>query len=406
MKKRHIGLYEGIGGFSLAAEKLDYETVAWCEWSAFCQRVLKYHFPNAKSFGDITTSDFSEYEGSIDLLTAGFPCQPFSVAGNRKGTEDDRYGWPATRRAIEQIKPNVIILENVAGLASILEPTCTTRMERQTPLLFEEGYDSTIVEERKRVLGIILTQLQSEGYVLPECEDGTPIVLCIPASSTNAPHERYRYWIVGFRRDYINGLVGNPQHNGYASAQRRREVTKPRRPKEQNTFGESTRANSLQPSNATDSNNRRPKNQSKRESRVHPAVNAPDANSIRRREQLQQPRSNGAGTRKKFSRGSQNNDGDANGTRWTKLHVAPEPSGEEHTGRRDYGNEPREWFVDFPTQSPICGRNDGFPSKLVGITVSSHRNESIKAYGNAIVHYVAMQIIKSIDVFTETIKNT
>lgn len=92
MKKRHIGLYEGIGGFSLAAEKLDYETVAWCEWSTFCQRVLKYHFPNAKSFGDISTSDFSEYEGTIDLLTAGFPCQPFSVAGNRKGTEDDRYG--------------------------------------------------------------------------------------------------------------------------------------------------------------------------------------------------------------------------------------------------------------------------------------------------------------------------
>lgn len=279
-------------------------------------------------------------------------------------------------------------------------------MESKTPLLFEEGYDSTIVEERNRVLGVILTELQSEGYVLPECKDGTPIALCIPASSTNAPHERYRYWIVGFRRDYINGLVGDAQHNGYASAQRKREIEKLRKPKKQNTFGQSTGANSPQSNNAANADNGRLKNQSKRESRVHPAVNAPDTNGIGRRKQLQQPSSNGARPREEFSRSSQVHDEDANGTRRTKLHVPPEPSESSNTRRGNNGNEPREWFVDFPTESPICSRDDGFPAELVGITISNHRNESIKAYGNAIVHYVAMQIIKSIDVFIETIKNT
>lgn len=404
MKKTHIGLYEGIGGFSIAAEALGYETVAWCEWSAFCQTALKYHFPNAKGFGDITNSDFSEYEGQINLLTAGFPCQPFSVAGNRKGTEDDRYGWPATRRAIKQINPDVVILENVAGLSSILEPTSSSRVESKTPLLFEDGYDARIVEERRRVLGIIISELQAEGYLLPQYADGTPIVCCIPASATNAPHERYRYWIVGFRRNYINRLVGDPEYNGYAAAQKRRKVTESRRKEKQKTFGKSSGTNSQQSSNAANTNNRRPKNKSKQEVGVYPAVDAPDANCIRRREQLQQPSSDGAGPRQKLNRSSESHDENPDRTRWPKQYVATQSSKPKHTRCGDNGNNQREWFVNFPTQSPICSGDDGLSARLVGITVSNHRNSSIKAYGNAIVPNVAMQIIKTIDEFLETLK--
>lgn len=82
---KHIGLFEGIGGFSLAARWMGWETVAWCEWNEFGQRVLKHHFPNAIGHGDITKTDFTIYRGQCDIVTGGFPCQPYSQAGKRLG---------------------------------------------------------------------------------------------------------------------------------------------------------------------------------------------------------------------------------------------------------------------------------------------------------------------------------
>ena len=90
----HLGLFEGIGGFSLAAKWMGWKTVAWCEWNEFGQRVLKYHFPDAIGHGDITKTDFTPYANKIGLLTGGFPCQPYSSAGKRKGKDDDRHLWP------------------------------------------------------------------------------------------------------------------------------------------------------------------------------------------------------------------------------------------------------------------------------------------------------------------------
>lgn len=96
----HIGLFEGIGGFSLAARWMGWETIAWCEWNPFCQKVLNYHFPKSKQHGDITTTDFTIYRGQCDIVTGGFPCQPYSVAGKRLGKEDERHLWPHMLRAI------------------------------------------------------------------------------------------------------------------------------------------------------------------------------------------------------------------------------------------------------------------------------------------------------------------
>jgi DNA (cytosine-5)-methyltransferase 1 len=96
---KHIGLFEGIGGFSLAAEWMGWETIAWSEWNEFGQKVLSYHFPKAKGYGDITKTDFTIYRGQCDILTGGFPCQPYSISGKRKGKEDERHLWPEMLRA-------------------------------------------------------------------------------------------------------------------------------------------------------------------------------------------------------------------------------------------------------------------------------------------------------------------
>lgn len=116
---KHIGLFEGIGGFSLAGRWMGWETVAWCEWDTFCQRVLKYHFPNADAHGDITTTDFTRYAGQIDILTGGFPCQPYSAAGKRLGDADYRSLWGEMLRAVKEIGPRWIVGENVVGITNL-----------------------------------------------------------------------------------------------------------------------------------------------------------------------------------------------------------------------------------------------------------------------------------------------
>jgi DNA-cytosine methyltransferase len=114
----HASLFSGIGGFDLAAEWAGWENIFHCEWNPFGQKVLAYHFPNSKSYHDITKTDFSIHEGSVDVLTGGFPCQPYSMAGKRLGKEDDRHLWPEMLRTIREIKPRWIVGENVLGIIS------------------------------------------------------------------------------------------------------------------------------------------------------------------------------------------------------------------------------------------------------------------------------------------------
>lgn len=97
----HASLFSGIGGFDLAAEWMGWENIFHCEWNPFGQKVLKHHFPNSKSYEDITKTDFSIHRGTIDILTGGFPCQPYSSAGKRLGKEDERH---LCRKCLEQLK--------------------------------------------------------------------------------------------------------------------------------------------------------------------------------------------------------------------------------------------------------------------------------------------------------------
>jgi len=320
---KHIGLFEGIGGFSLAARWMGWETVAWCEWDEFCQKVLKHHFPEAEQHGDITTTDFTRYAGQIDVLTGGFPCQPYSSAGKRLGKEDDRHLWPEMLRAIREIQPRWVVGENVRGLTNW-----------NGGLVFDE----------------VQADLENEGYQV------TPYLL--PACAVNAPHRRDRIWFVAYKSEaglerpagtiiqrFCNGLAGvySTPHPRQAEHTRRNEPTQG----QQYDGGLDPRSEFAPFGGAFDAANA---NERQCQTRLHDWKRT---------------------------------DKEETGTRLDNRFA----------GSRNDG--PGTWEC-FPTQSPICSRNDGISDRLAGITFSKHREKSIGAYGNAIVPQVAYQIFKAI----------
>lgn len=113
-----MGLFEGIGGFSLAARWAGWETPVMVEWDAYCQAVLKKNFYDAVVFGDIREFDGRSYRGQFDIITGGFPCQPFSSAGLGKGVEDNRWLWPEMLRVVTEVAPRWVVAENVRGFVN------------------------------------------------------------------------------------------------------------------------------------------------------------------------------------------------------------------------------------------------------------------------------------------------
>lgn len=161
---RVLDLFAGIGGFSLAAHWMGWETAAFVEWEPFCQKVLRKNFPNVPIYGDIKEFYYERERdaiGPVDIICGGPPCQPVSTAGKRGGRNDERWGWPEMFRVVRDVKPPTVVIENVAGLVSM------------------DG--GALLEE-------IFTDLESEGYAVQ------PYI--IPAISVGAPHRRDRIWIV------------------------------------------------------------------------------------------------------------------------------------------------------------------------------------------------------------------
>jgi DNA (cytosine-5)-methyltransferase 1 len=181
---RHLDLFSGIGGFSLAAQWVwgeEYENVGFCDNNEFCQAVLRKNFSNAKIYSDIRELDGTKIK-NLDLLTGGFPCQPFSFAGKRRGNQDDRYLWPEMLRVIREARPRWIVGENVAGIINL-------------------------------ALDQVLFDLERENYT---CQ-----VFVIPAASVQAPHRRDRVWIVahdgtdaGGKRAHGRGIHEDDQLQG------------------------------------------------------------------------------------------------------------------------------------------------------------------------------------------------
>lgn len=159
----HGSLFSGIGGFDLAAEWMGWNNVLHCEKDKKARAVLKKNFPLVESHEDIFNLDGKKYKGSIDIITGGFPCQPFSLAGKRKGRNDDRYLWPEMLRVIRQIKPTYIVGENVYGLLNM---------------------------ENGKTLDKIYSDLENEGYKVES--------FIIPACALGAWHRRDRIWIIAY----------------------------------------------------------------------------------------------------------------------------------------------------------------------------------------------------------------
>lgn len=190
---RHLDLFSGIGGFALAARWVGWETVGFCEIDSYCQKVLRKHWPDVPIHGDI-----KEYDGQeCDIITGGFPCQPYSHAGKQRGTDDDRHLWPENRRIVSRRRPRWYVGENVTGIIG---------ME----------------------LDQVLFDLEDLGYSVD--------VFVLPACSVNAIHRRDRVFIVahanseGLQRIEDAGLPGKgwkgwPQHiTGLLESERRLAV--------------------------------------------------------------------------------------------------------------------------------------------------------------------------------------
>jgi DNA (cytosine-5)-methyltransferase 1 len=307
----HLDLFSGIGGFAYAADQVfgDVEHV-FCDNDKFCQQVLKKHWPEAPIYGDIRqfttypdngrqtqqeqqTAGYQQRDRGVDLLTGGFPCQPFSAAGLRRGTSDERHLWPEMLRVIQSFQPEWVIAENVRGLTN-----------------WNEG----VVFEQ------VCTDLETSGYEVQ------PFV--IPAVAVNAPHRRDRVWFVAHSTQPDDrGNAGElPQTN---------ELQAKERPKER--IAEPSGADKLDASNT---------GCKRRSEGSHESV----------RPESQEPK---------------REDGSVSSWERNWTEVAAE----------------------------LCSVDDGLPVELDGfkLSKSQHRKEQLKAYGNAIVPQVAMEIMRAIN---------
>ena len=185
MKLKILDLFSGLGGFSLGLERTgNFETIAFCDNDKYSNLVLQKHWKGVKIYNDVReiTKERLEADGveAPDIITGGFPCQPFSVAGKQKGTSDDRHLWPEMFRIIQELKPRWVIGENVKGLVNL-----------QDGMVFET----------------VCTDLEGEGYEVRAFN--------IPAAGVGAPHRRERIWIVAHRKESMVNAddVRLEQHN-------------------------------------------------------------------------------------------------------------------------------------------------------------------------------------------------
>lgn len=367
----HASLFSGIGGFDLAAEWAGWTNVFNCEIDPFCRRVLAYHFPNAIQYEDIKTTDFRPLRGGVDVLTGGFPCQPFSLAGKRKGTDDNRYLWPEMLRAIRELAPRWVVGENVFGIVNWSDG-----------LVFEQ----------------VCADLEAEGYEVQ------PFI--IPACAVDAPHRRDRVWFVAHRRDaediFRDGFFRDLElceTKPHIGGQRMLGA------------GNSERIC--------------------REAWVDVADRSNAGVEVLQREGTISFCTSNATTNAKCDRGGERHKqiqpekpkrerADSSCEEWSIANSEVARRGvlqdESRAQRPRMRNElPRieraipNW-ERFPTQSPVCGRDDGLSARLDACPVPGWkqpngrwrmsgywRRESIKAYGNAVVPQVVLRIFETIN---------
>lgn len=344
----HGSLFSGIGGAEAAAEWMGWENLFHCEINPFGRKVLEYWYPNSISYEDITKTDFTGWRGKIDVLTAGFPCQPFSVAGQRKGAEDDRYLWPQMLRAIREIRPAWVVGENVAGILTMVQPGNEVEVGSEAPL-FGEGDRKRTLLRQQYVTETICGDLEREGYSVQ------PFV--IPACAVGAPHRRDRVWFVAHRADArLESLQCGRQDgvlpNGIApdtdiDRRRERENQQVPFPEREGTPHYSTcREDGAAPLPGGERCDHGGDNRGTRHV----------CNDRERDVEESEPQRDG---RERGACEDGKTVADANSKRREKHDLAAIASEKERCD-----SHACSYWHDFPTQPPVCGRDDGIPTNL------------------------------------------
>ena len=393
-----IDLFSGIGGFSVAGHELGWETVAFCEINPFGRQVLKHHFPTVPIFGDVKKLNRETIEKETNwernkstIITCGFPCQPFSHAGKREGTDDDRHLWPEAYRLIREVEPDYVLAENVLGILSIAGG-----------MVFEQ----------------VCIDLEDAGYEVQ--------AVVAPACGVDAPHRRDRVWFVGKRiapnteSDRNSGKLRRlhrtdegdwkPEEHGQDDRKcgndgRKRDAS--------HTPGYIGRGEPQQPFGDGRTQGNQPFGSRPANGFCHPAtfqIRAVDTDTHQDGRRPFVVESGGIG--KELAIGS-----DTAGTHADTAGKQGEPSGIEqpNIGRPQSGQLGRSDspgsgfklydFRRFPSESPVRRNDDGISDRLdigavfegIGkLTSNKWASQSIAALGNAIVPQIALQIFKSI----------
>ena len=406
---KHISLFSGIGGFDLAATWAGWDNIVSCEINPFCNKVLKYYWPNAYHHNDIKTLTYEKinenlsagWDGPNIVISGGFPCQPYSFAGKRKGKDDDRHLWPEMLRVIRELQPRWVVGENVFGLVN---------------------WDGGLVFDE------VQSDLEAEGYEVQ------PYVL--PACAVNAPHRRDRVWFVALKDTNENGWRSEQRQSQSDQWKQRNAITgnyerictndaktwfaayakgdKNQRHRQGGFFAEPSGLDEqgfiTNPDN-TRRSTRPGEVQSKDEEVSQWDDNAEfgdagagiiaNAESIGNAK-LKRP------YKKEENRLFDNYGGIEHAANACKLQLQRSEfnrgigsqGATEGKGGQSCRSICSTW-QEFPTQPPICGGDDGLSTGLDGIAFSKWRNESIKAYGNAVVPQVVYQIFKAINEYEE-----
>lgn len=389
----HISLFSGIGGFDLAAQWVGWTNVASCEIAEFPRKVLQHHFPDAYHHDDIKTLTYekldyelkkrfgSQWRSDDIVLSGGFPCQPYSIAGKRLGKEDDRHLWPEMLRCIREIQPKWVVGENVLGIVNW-----------NGGLVFDE----------------VQSDLEAEGYEVQ--------AYVLPACAVNAPHRRDRVWFVAYSNDNrhtakrgkiqetdrIQGKHWQKMGSGkFDGASANDGLTKNTNQDGRGSEFGQKESGERQFRNACAGNNE-PISSNDGEIRL-----TPDPTSEGREERQQVGGwANSAKNRTGLVNGIERpfDDGFAPDPRSVGMSGQPtDPGTSKNTGqgRESVAQDGNTWSVrrweGFPTTQPTIRRgDDGISRRLDGITFSKWRNESIKAYGNAVVPQVVYEIFKAV----------
>ena len=347
----HISLFSGIGGFEIAAEWMGWRNLVSCDINEFGNKVRKYYWPDGYCHTDIKTLTYEKIDSELSarfgtrwrdddiILTGGFPCQPYSAAGKRLGKEDERHLWPEMLRVIQEVKPTYIVGENVRGLTNW-----------NGGVVFEE----------------VCADLEACGYEVQP--------LLLPACAVGAPHRRDRVWFVAHAVNNRHSARRKEEsgQNGLQRVNRQKMGT-----------GKFDGANISRNAPHSNSNGL---NQCDCQHEIDPSQGGQHALGDTQQGDVD---GNAADTDNKGLQRGQNIDQRKKyNSEWGRDGIIL------GTNSKNIGSSSSSNFKDFTTQSPICSGDDGLPTQLDGITFPKWRNESIKAYGNAIVPQVAFEIFK------------